>query len=953
MRVCNQPSSQPTKPPASPIEASISEVLLNQNHYQRLGFSNMSATAEQVEQAYRNRMDLLAASVTTPADRQQSAELIEASFQCLSNTKLRRRYDRTLTGQSSSQHKAGESLFLGRYKIGESISRGERAAIYSARDTRLNRDVVVKRIATELLRDETHRSSMRAEAELFASFNSSHLVKILDYDIDSGATVMERMATSLQSIATPSGLPSDRVQSMIEQALHGLNALHNSGITHGRLDPSHLLLDDFDCVKLSLTPGLSGVTAALQPGACARHLAPEMLNSGVFGQPTVAVDLYALGFVALELLAGKHFAKRVNQGIAFKGGDLQSWLLWHSSSTDYLPNIADLVPDIHPGFAAVLEKMTNKDQRERYSTAAECLAALAALQTVNPVPESMPTLRDEETEINLLGTPPQLETVYTSHSTVHWSDIVKKPSLLLQPAARNHALMVGVAVLAVLTLSVLSSNSAPTEPVTVADASSEADPANELANFDDSEFAASEFNAPNEFKGDSELGVNDELNTEFASRASTGASDQADKQHSILENKEVMVWSVKFSVDGGGRVESVDGDRSSEDQAWPLQAGEHRVKFRSSKANTDHEVKVVIPQGHGNMLCSLVVPVAESPQPAVDTTQAPPAEDIGRSFNAVDFEFPVVGAANLPQAELQTAHLKNLFKTIASEPHKAHKLVQSLVLPSYPVDPRFAFAHAIVAKRRGDIEATRKYCNRAIADARHFGVAFIPAVMLLSRVHVESNHSANALAECRATLADLKRKTNIRETQVDQAIGELAWWTGVLVGYMESVHNHNQLEHPDVSHTCSVFETACSAEQWGNFRIGRTHVIRQAAHLRGALDEFNAEYSAAKEENRLIRLQRYEELGEKKDKSRFASQSMAEQPHTYSQYPEYDSLGLVNKNPRPEVARTSQVPHELPKYDGLQPHAFRTYIPNDSTVLAERTLNSIAVPSESYFVSTN
>lgn len=261
MRVQDQPANQ--------IEASIAEVLLNQNHYQRLGFSNMSVTPDQIEEAYRNRVELLAGSVTTPADRKHAAELIDASHQCLANAKLRRRYDRTLIGQSvTNTRKDGESLFLGRYKIGETLSKGERAVIYSARDTRLNRDVVVKRVATELLRDDMHRSSMRAEAELFGSFNSSHLVKILDYDVDSGATVMERMATSLQSLATPNGLPSERVQSMIEQALHGLNALHNSGITHGRLDPSHLLLDDFDCVKLSLTPGLSGMTAALQPGAC-------------------------------------------------------------------------------------------------------------------------------------------------------------------------------------------------------------------------------------------------------------------------------------------------------------------------------------------------------------------------------------------------------------------------------------------------------------------------------------------------------------------------------------------------------------------------------------------------------------------------------------------------------------------------------------------------------------
>src|SRR5690606_21143471 len=179
-----------------------------------------------------------------------------------------------------------------------------RTRIFAAHDVRLNRNVIVKKIDSSLARDPEHQALLRREAELFAGFNSGHLVKVLDYDAAAGIIVLEAMAGDLSALAEPAGIEPRAACDLLEQALRGLAALHSQNIAHGQRDESHLLLDDCNQIKLAVTPGHSAITPALSPNRTTKHVAPEMLNPSVFGTQTLAADIYALGFVILELIVG-------------------------------------------------------------------------------------------------------------------------------------------------------------------------------------------------------------------------------------------------------------------------------------------------------------------------------------------------------------------------------------------------------------------------------------------------------------------------------------------------------------------------------------------------------------------------------------------------------------------------------------------------------------------------
>src|SRR5947209_7738179 len=119
---------------------------------------------------------------------------------------------------------------------------------------------------------------------------------------------MELMQGSLADKLAEGSLPADLVRSALRQALGGLAALHASRKFHGDVRPANLLFNDQGRIKLSDSAGIALGGEVLRPTGSSKYLAPELLNP-TFGEVGVAVDLYCLGFTALELLKGPAFDK--------------------------------------------------------------------------------------------------------------------------------------------------------------------------------------------------------------------------------------------------------------------------------------------------------------------------------------------------------------------------------------------------------------------------------------------------------------------------------------------------------------------------------------------------------------------------------------------------------------------------------------------------------------------
>lgn len=427
--------------------------LMTQNHYQRLGFKTNMATQREIRDARDSWLRKLCNGTfeLTEEERDEACRLIRESYDVLRHPQMRKQYDRSLVGTITTKRNFvdSENIILERYRLGSKISDSGRANVFLADDLHLGRKVVVKKIRNELRQDSSHRAAFRREADFYAKCNSPHLVKILDYDFDKGAIVQEKMASDIQALPWERGLPEQKLLEILSQSLKGLETIHEQEFAHGRIDMRHLLLDDRGQVKLSVTPGFSNDWTLLQPDQFTKHIAPEMLNPSVFGEPTPAVDIYALGFVILELACGKKFTKAASLALENASGETQDWLLWHASPKEHLPPIREMLPNCSEELTNLLERMTSKYRQERFKDAREASEAISGLLKKRTSTEIIPQKEKPEvvSQIQMLGMPPQIQDVLVVEQPVTWQDILSSPRTLLQTKARSHAITVGLAAL--------------------------------------------------------------------------------------------------------------------------------------------------------------------------------------------------------------------------------------------------------------------------------------------------------------------------------------------------------------------------------------------------------------------------------------------------------------------------------------------------------------------------
>jgi len=204
------------------------------------------------------------------------------------------------------------SVVLGRrYVLGEKIGAGGYSEVWRGTDLVLARQVAIKLLHLGYAQQGEALTRFRAEARHAGGLSHENIARVYDYGEPDPPQppflVMELVAgPSLAGALAGGPLDPARSLDIVAQAASGLHAAHLAGLVHRDVKPANLLLAPGGIVKITDF----GIAHAADSAAVTRtgqligtpgYLAPER----VMGAPaTPASDLYALGVVAYECLAG-------------------------------------------------------------------------------------------------------------------------------------------------------------------------------------------------------------------------------------------------------------------------------------------------------------------------------------------------------------------------------------------------------------------------------------------------------------------------------------------------------------------------------------------------------------------------------------------------------------------------------------------------------------------------
>ena len=209
---------------------------------------------------------------------------------------------------------------LSRYEIRSQLGAGGMGEVYLARDTRLERNVALKLLPTDVAADRHRMSRFELEAKAASALNHPNILTIYEIDqansthfiatefID-GETLRQRMKSTQ--------LKLDDVLDVAAQIAAALSAAHAAGIIHRDIKPENVMLRrdgtvkvlDFGLAKLTEMPESVDTEAPTSfktdPGTVigtATYMSPEQASGSALD---VRSDTFSLGVVVYELVAGR------------------------------------------------------------------------------------------------------------------------------------------------------------------------------------------------------------------------------------------------------------------------------------------------------------------------------------------------------------------------------------------------------------------------------------------------------------------------------------------------------------------------------------------------------------------------------------------------------------------------------------------------------------------------
>lgn len=273
------------------------------------------------------------------------------------------------------------TLIAGRYEIREHIATGGMASVFKTWDHRVERIVAIKILRSLDKSDQRAVERFRREARATAALAHPNAVTIYDFveEADQYFLVMEYIQgpTLKQLIGQRRQLQPREAIEIAAQVCAVLQVSHARGFIHRDIKPQNIMLawsgsngslsdggawvklTDFGIVRVAEDAGLTNSGIVL---GTADYLSPEQARGEIL---TASSDLYSLGVVMFEMLAGRP---------PFVGPTAVSIAMQHASTNP--PPLRQFSPLVPPALEQLVTRTLQKEPEERFTSAAEMQQAL-------------------------------------------------------------------------------------------------------------------------------------------------------------------------------------------------------------------------------------------------------------------------------------------------------------------------------------------------------------------------------------------------------------------------------------------------------------------------------------------------------------------------------------------------------------------------------------------------
>ncbi len=273
------------------------------------------------------------------------------------------------------------------YEIIAPLGKGGMGEVYRARDTRLNREVAIKVLPSQVAHDADRLSRFEQEARATSALNHPNILTVYDFGNYEGNPylVMELLdGEELRAQLDNGALPVRKAIDYAQQIAAGLAAAHEKNIVHRDLKPENLFVTndgrvkilDFGLAKLRPPRTVSaGSDVATQkqitsPGTVmgtVAYMSPEQVRGQDLDHRS---DIFSFGIILYEMLSGQR---------AFTGEMMAD--VMSAITRDDPPELSETNAKISPALDKIVRRCLEKKPEHRFQTASDLGFALGTLTT--------------------------------------------------------------------------------------------------------------------------------------------------------------------------------------------------------------------------------------------------------------------------------------------------------------------------------------------------------------------------------------------------------------------------------------------------------------------------------------------------------------------------------------------------------------------------------------------